>query len=46
VATAGGLLDNEPLRSMAREQLRASGVTMMERILDPVVGALALAREG
>jgi N-acetylglucosamine kinase-like BadF-type ATPase len=46
VATAGGLLDNEPLRSMAREQLRASGVTMMERILDPVVGALALARAG
>ena len=45
VAIAGGLLDNEPLRSMAREALSSKGVKMMEAILDPVAGALALARE-
>ncbi|HEX9893947.1 MAG TPA: BadF/BadG/BcrA/BcrD ATPase family protein [Gemmatimonadales bacterium] len=45
VAIAGGLLDNEPLRTLAREALRAQGVKMMERTLDPVTGALALARE-
>ena len=45
VAIAGGLLDNEPLRSMAREELLSKGVKMMEEILDPVSGALALARE-
>ena len=45
VAIAGGLLDNEPLRSMAREALSSKGVKMMEAILDPVSGALALARE-
>ena len=45
VAIAGGLLDNEPLRSMAREALSSKGVKMMEEILDPVSGALALARE-
>jgi N-acetylglucosamine kinase-like BadF-type ATPase len=45
VAIAGGLLDNEPLRSLAREALSSKGVKMMEEILDPVSGALALARE-
>ena len=45
VAIAGGLLDHEPLRGMAREALSSKGVKMMEEILDPVSGALALARE-
>jgi N-acetylglucosamine kinase-like BadF-type ATPase len=43
VATAGGLLDNDPIRSMARAELKKHGVGMMDEPLDPVAGALALA---
>ncbi len=43
VAVAGGLLDNEPLRSLTRAALQRHGVKMLDDALDPVVGALRLA---
>jgi N-acetylglucosamine kinase-like BadF-type ATPase len=45
VATAGGMLDNATLRPLVQTALRQHGVEMMERPLDPVAGALALAKE-
>lgn len=42
VAVAGGLLDQEPLKSQASAALAAKGVRMIEEGLDPVVGALRM----
>jgi N-acetylglucosamine kinase-like BadF-type ATPase len=43
VATAGGLLDQEPLKTFAKQALAAHNAAMRENPLDPVVGALQMA---
>ena len=43
VATAGGLLDQEPLKTFAKQALAEHQATMREDALDPVTGALQLA---
>lgn len=43
VATAGGLLDQEPLKTFAKQALAAHNAAMRENPLDPVVGALLMA---
>jgi hypothetical protein len=43
VATAGGLLDQEPLKSFAKRALEEHQTAMREDALDPVSGAIQLA---
>jgi N-acetylglucosamine kinase-like BadF-type ATPase len=43
VATAGGLLDQEPLKTYAKQALAEHNTGMREDALDPVAGALQLA---
>jgi len=43
VATAGGLLDQEPLKGFAKRALEAHKATMRDDALDPVTGAIQLA---
>lgn len=43
VATAGGLLDQEPLQGFAKRALEAHNASMRDDPLDPVAGAIQLA---
>ena len=45
VATAGGLLDQEPLKEFAKQTLARHQAAMRDDALDPVVGAIQLASE-